>query len=110
ALTWLVVAFYLVLGLAATQLVALVLWFVTAKEHGPDLLRRFNRTTAPLVAVAALGGTAYGVVEASSPTVTRTTHTSAALPQEFDGTTLALVTDLHAGIVHGADFAQEVVT
>lgn len=109
ALTWLVVALYLTLALAGTQLVALVLWLVTAREQRAPLLRRFNRTTAPLVAVVALGVTAYGSVAAADPTLTRTTHTSAALPQSFDGTTVALVTDLHAGVVHGADFAQKVV-
>lgn len=109
ALTWLVVALYLVLGLAVTQLVALVLWIVTARERRADLLRRFNRTAAGLVAAAALGVTAYGVVAAANPAVTRMTHSSAALPHSFDGTTVALVTDLHAGVVHGADFAQQVV-
>lgn len=109
ALSWLVVALYLALGLAITQAVAVVLWLVTAREDRRPLLRRFNRTTAPLVAVAALGATAYGVVAAADPTVTRTTHSSASLPQAFDGATVALVTDLHAGVVHGADFAQKVV-
>lgn len=109
ALTWLVVALYLVLVLAAAQLVALVLWLVTPRERRPGRLRSFNRGAALVALVAALGTTAYGVVEASGPKVTRTTHTSAALPAGFDGTTVALVTDLHAGVVHGSDYAREVV-
>jgi len=109
ALSWLVVALYLSLALAATQLGALALWLVTARERRAPLLRRFNRVTAPLAAVAALGVTAYGAVEASDPTITRTSHTSAELPRAFDGTKVALVTDLHAGVVHGSDFARKVV-
>lgn len=109
ALTWLVVALYLILVLAAAQLVAAVLWLVTPRERRPGRLRSFNRATAVVALVAALGTTAYGVVEAAEPELTRTTHTSAALPAGFDGTTVALVTDLHAGVVHGADFTQKVV-
>ncbi|CAN7482356.1 metallophosphoesterase [Knoellia sp. LjRoot47] len=109
ALSWLVVALYLSLALAATQLGALALWLVTARERRAPVLRRFNRVTAPVAAVAALGATAYGAVEASDPTVTRTTYSSAQLPQAFDRTTVALVTDLHAGVVHGSDFARTVV-
>lgn len=109
ALTWLVVAMYLVLVLAPAQLVGLVLWSVTPREHRPGRLRSFNRATAVLALVTALGATAYGVVVAREPRLTRTTHTSAALPDAFDGTTVALVTDLHAGVVHGAGFAQRVV-
>ncbi|MEO7268170.1 MAG: metallophosphoesterase [Knoellia sp.] len=108
-LTWLVLALYLVLGLAAAQLAALITWLVTARERRGTVLRRFNRATAVLVTAAALGTTAYGVVAAADPTITRTTHASASLPQAFDGTTVALLTDLHAGVVHGADFTQQVV-
>lgn len=109
ALTWLVVALYLVLVLAAGQLLATVAWLVTPRGRRATVLRWFNRTTAAVALAAALGTTAYGTLAASNPTVTRTTYTSANLPQAFDGTTVALVTDLHAGIVHGAGFAQDVV-
>lgn len=109
ALTWLVVALYLVLTLATAQLLALVTWLVTARDSRPTVLRRFNRAAALVALAAALGTTAYGALAAANPTITRTTHTSASLPQGFDGTTSALVTDLHAGVVHGANFAQDVV-
>ncbi len=66
-LTWLVVALYLVLGLAAAQLVALITWLVTAREQRGTVLRRFNRATALLVTTAALGTAAYGVVAAADP-------------------------------------------
>lgn len=109
ALTWLVVALYLVLAMTATQFVAAIVWLVTARERRATVLRGFNRTTAVVSLAAALGITAYGTVAASNPTITLTTHTSANLPQAFDGSTVALVTDLHAGVIHGADFAREVV-
>lgn len=109
ALSWLVVALYLSLLLATTQIGALVLWIVTPREARAPRLRRYNRATAPVAVLAALGATAYGAVAAADPTVTRTTHTSGELPAAFDGTTVALVTDLHAGVVHGPDFARKVV-
>lgn len=109
ALTWLVVALYLAIGLAAAQLAAVGVWLATPKERRRPVLRAFNRAVAGVVTVGALGTTAYGVVEATDPVVTRTTHRSAELPAAFDGTTVALVTDLHAGVVHGQDFARTVV-
>lgn len=109
ALTWLVVALYLVLAMAVSQLLAALIWLVTSRERRPAVLRRFNRATALVAVTAALGTTAYGIVAAADPTITRMTHTSADLPQSFDGTTVALVTDLHAGIVHGEGFARDVV-
>lgn len=109
ALSWLVVALYVSLTLAAAQLVALVLWLVGGRDRTAPVLRRWNRAAAVLAVVLGLGGTAYGVVEAADPTVTRTTHASPELPAAFDGTTVALVTDLHAGVVHGQDFARTVV-
>ena len=109
ALSWLVVALYLSLLLAAAQLGAARRLARHRRVSAARPAAPFNRATAPLAVVAALGTTAYGVVEAADPTVTRTTHTSAELPAAFDGTTVALVTDLHAGVVHGSDFAQQVV-
>ncbi|MFC7491919.1 MULTISPECIES: metallophosphoesterase [unclassified Knoellia] len=108
-LTWLVVALYLILTLAAGQVLAVLAWLLTPRERRATALRRFNRMVALVALAAALGTTAYGAVAAANPTITRTTHTATELPQAFDGTTVALVTDLHAGVVHGADFAQEVV-
>lgn len=109
ALSWLVVAMYLVFVLAAAQVLAAVVWLVTARERRRARLSSFNRAAAGLAVVAALGTTAYGVLEASDPQIRETTHTSGALPASFDGTTVALVTDLHAGVVHGSEFAEEVV-
>ncbi|KGN36129.1 metallophosphoesterase [Knoellia subterranea] len=108
-MTWLAVFWYLLLGAALTQLVALVVRLATDREKRTPVLRRWNRAAAGLTVATALGATAYGVVAAGDPTITRATHTSAALPDAFDGTTVALVTDLHAGVVHGADFARTVV-
>ncbi|WP_052113222.1 metallophosphoesterase [Knoellia aerolata] len=109
ALTWLVVAMYLVFVLAAGQVVAAVVWLATHRDRRRGVLARFNRIVAAVALVAALGTTAYGLFEARDPVITPTTHTSAALPAGFDGTTVALVTDLHAGVVHGSDFATKVV-
>ncbi|PRY54138.1 hypothetical protein BCF74_12548 [Knoellia remsis] len=113
ALSWLVVALYLVLGLAIAQLVALSLWAVLRGEHRRErrtvVLRRVNRAAAVGVTTAALGATAYGIAQARDPQVTAMTHDSPGLPAAFDGMRIALVTDLHAGVVHGKDFTQQVV-
>lgn len=109
ALSWLSVFWYLLVGLLVAQVVALLVWLVTAREHRPIVLRPWNRAAAVLVTVAALALTAYGAVRADDPRVTRTEFASDDLPAAFDGTTVALVTDLHAGVVHGADFTRKVV-
>lgn len=109
ALSWLSVFWYLLVGLLVAQVVALLVWLVTAREHRPTVLRPWNRAAAVLVTVAALALTAYGAVRADDPRVTRTEFASDDLPAAFDGTTVALVTDLHAGVVHGADFTRKVV-
>ena len=64
---------------------------------------------SPLVAAVAVGVTAYGAVEAASPSVTRFEVASPELPPQFDGLRVALVTDIHAGAVRSAAFTRQVV-
>ena len=101
---------YLFLGLVPVWLVSVAIWFVRwGHGHGREGRRRLNRVAAPLVAAVALGATAYGAVEAAHPAVTRFEVSSPQLPAAFDGTRVALVTDLHAGAVRSATFTQQVV-
>ena len=82
---------YLFLGLVPVWLTCVLIWLVRWRhDHGRVARRALNRVASPLVAVAAVGVTAYGAVEAASPSVSRFEVTSASLPAEFDGTRVAL--------------------
>ena len=104
-MTWLVVAWYLLLGTLVLGFLALLASLSSSREPR----RRLLRAGTPLVVVASLGATAYGLHEAAMPTVTPVTVTSRELPAGFDGLRVALVTDLHLGPVRDASFAQRVV-
>ena len=104
-MTWLVVAWYLLLGTLVLGFLALLASLSSSREPR----RRLLRVGTPLVVVASLGATAYGLHEAAMPTVTPVTLTSRELPEGFDGLRVALVTDLHLGPVRDASFAQRVV-
>ena len=101
---------YLFLGLVPVWLVCVGIWLVRWRhDHGRVGRQRLNRVASPLVAVVAVGVTAYGAVEAAHPSVTRFEVASPQLPAEFDGLRVALVTDLHAGAVRSASFTRQVV-
>ena len=104
-MTWLVTAWYLLLGVATLGIACL-----TARlARRPGLRRSVLRVGTPIVVVAALGATAYGVSEASQPSVTPVTVTDPHLPRGLDGMRVALVTDLHAGPIREASFTRRVV-
>ena len=101
---------YLFLGLAPVAVVSGALWVLRWRhDHGRAARQRLNRVAAPLVVAVALGVTGYGAWEASHPSVTAVELASPELPAAFDGTRVALVTDLHAGAVRSADFTRGVV-
>ena len=94
-MTWLVAAWYLLLGTLVLGFFALIASLANSREPR----RRLLRVGTPVVVVVALGTTAYGLYEAAMPTVTPVTVTSRELPEGFDGLQVALVTDLHVGPV-----------
>ncbi len=101
---------YLFLGLVPVWLVSVLLWFLLRRrEHGRSARRALNRVASPLVVVVTLGLIGYGAWEAAQPSVSRYELSSPDLPSAFDGTRVALVTDLHAGAVRSAAFTREVV-
>jgi len=51
----------------------------------------------------------YGAWEATQVSVTRYELSSPVLPEQFDGTTVALVADIHAGAVRDSAFTRDVV-
>ena len=104
-MTWLAFAWYLLIGVAILGAISLATRFIR-----PTARRRVLRVGTPLVAVAALCTTAYGLHEAAQPTVTPVTVSDADLPPQFDGLKVALVTDLHVGPIRDAGFTRRVVS
>ena len=102
---------YLFLGLVPVWLASVAIWLLRWRhdDHGRSARRRLNAIASPLVAAVAVGVTAYGAVEAATPSVSRFELASPQLPAEFDGARVALVTDVHAGAVRSAAFTQQVV-
>ena len=102
---------YLFLGLVPVWLASVAIWLLRWRhdDHGRSARRRLNAIASPLVAAVAVGVTAYGAVEAATPSVSRFELASPQLPAEFDGARVALVTDVHGGAVRGAAFTPQVV-
>ncbi|MCA1780662.1 MAG: metallophosphoesterase [Dermatophilaceae bacterium] len=105
-MTWLATAFYLLLGIALGALGALVLRLL---RRGPEARRTWHRRTVPVIVVGSVLVTAYGLVEARRLSVWEVTVAIADLPPQLEGYRVALVTDLHAGPIRGADLTAEVV-
>lgn len=107
-MSWLAFGLYLFLGL-------LVVWIVAGfvalrgRERSRATRLRVNRVGSATALVVAAATTTYGIVEASTPSVTTWTASSDALPDEFDGVRVALLSDLHTGAVLSRDFIADVV-
>ena len=111
---WLGTVFYLVLGLAVIALASLLARMVrrlrgSRSESFDSSRRRAIRIATVGVVIAAVATTSYGVVEAARPEVVRVTVPLAALPDEFDGLRVALISDLHVGPSRGGEFTARVV-
>ena len=111
---WLGTVFYLVLGLAVIALASLLARMVrrlrdSRSESFDSARRRAIRIATVGVVIAAVATTSYGVVEAARPEVVRVTVPLAALPDEFDGLRVALISDLHVGPSRGGEFTARVV-
>lgn len=104
-MTWFATAFYLLLGTLVGALVALGLR-VSGRS---DLVRAWHRRSVPVIVAASLLITGYGFLEARQLRVTEETVTVPGLPAGFEGYRLAVVSDLHAGPIRGADLAGTVV-
>ena len=101
---------YLFLGLALLAVAGLVLRLARrGRGDGASAVRRLHRVGVPVVVLATAGVVGYGAFVAARPSITAYEVSSPALPPEFDGTRVALVTDIHAGAVRSADFTRRVV-
>lgn len=104
-MTWLALAWYLLLGSIALGVLSLLARVVGQRRARATLLR----VGTPVVLVVALAATGYGLHEAANPAVTATTISSSQLPRQFDGLRVALVSDLHVGPVREESFTHRVV-
>lgn len=109
--TWLAVVLYLILGTIVVGLVTASIRVAAAvrRTDSSAIRRRVHRTGSAIVAVVSVTAVGYGVWEAAHPRVTATTVALDRLPPEFDGTRVALVSDLHVGPSRGAAFVRGVV-
>jgi uncharacterized protein len=105
-MTWLATGFYLLLGAGLGALGALGLRIARA---GTQARRSWHRATVPVIVAASVLLTAYGLVEARQLRTVEATVTVSGLAPEFEGYRVAVVADLHAGPIRGADLAAEVV-
>lgn len=103
-MTWLAFAWYLLIGVLVLGIVSLA-----TRLARPSGRQSVLRVGTLLVVAAAVGTTAYGLHEASRPTVTPVTITDADLPRELDGLRVALVADLHVGPIRDSGFTRQVV-
>ncbi|MFT4087676.1 MAG: metallophosphoesterase [Gordonia sp. (in: high G+C Gram-positive bacteria)] len=104
--TWGAVLFYLVLGVIVTGLASLV---ARALGAGPESCRRGTAVASVLVVAASVGTVGIGLVEASSPQVTRDEVAIDGLPESFDGVRVVFLSDLHVGPARGVDYTRRVV-
>ncbi|HHU10295.1 MAG TPA: metallophosphoesterase [Intrasporangiaceae bacterium] len=106
-MTWLAAAFYLLLGAGLSAIVALALRI--ARRDRAAIIR-WHRRSVPVIVVASLAVTGYGVLEAGRLAVTESTVTIPGLPAQLEGYRVAVITDLHAGPVRGTDLVDRAVT
>lgn len=112
-MTWVGVAFYLILGLVVTGIACLVVRVVRRIQHHPThpeapSRRRVLQATTGGFTLVALGAVGTGLVSAARPEVTHTRIPLQRLPAGFDGVRVALVTDLHVGPTRGGPFTRRV--
>lgn len=105
-MTWLSIAFYLLIGALIGALGALVLRIA---RRGPEARRSWHRRTVPTIIAASLLITGYGLFEARQLTVEDVRVPIAGLPPELEGYRVAVLSDLHAGPIRGADLTAEAV-
>ncbi|MFD4367437.1 metallophosphoesterase [Rhodococcus sp. NPDC058521] len=112
---WLASLLYLLCGLLIIAIVSGVLRVARNRRgstdtDGIDTSRRSAlRVGTGVVVLGALATAGYGVSEAANPRLVRVRVPIARLPQDFDGTRIALVSDLHVGPARGIEFTRRVV-
>lgn len=110
-LVWLAALFYLTVGAMIIGVIALLVRAGSAltRRDGTSARTSFVRASSAVLVVGTVGAVGYGVVEAANPQVTRTAVALDDLPSTFEGTSVALVSDLHIGPSRGRDFVSDLV-
>jgi predicted MPP superfamily phosphohydrolase len=107
ALTWVAFAWYLTIGVLALTVFSGPLRLLG--RRAARARRRLHRVGAPLVVVAALVVTGYGLHEAGDPRPTAYDVVSDDLPAGWDGARVVFLSDLHVGPVRDAAYTRRVV-
>lgn len=105
-MSWLAFGLYLSLGLLVVAIVAGVL---VLRGNDPLTRVRVNRAGSLAALAGAAATTVWGLVSAANPEVTRWTVEAEHLPEQFDGTTIVLLSDLHIGAVNSDRLTRELV-
>lgn len=105
-MSWLAFGLYLSLGLLVVAIVAGVL---ALRGSDPATRVRVNRIGSLAALAGAAATTTWGLVSAANPEVTDWTVASDQLPEQFDGTTVVLLSDLHIGAVNSERLTRELV-
>lgn len=103
--TWIVLALYLALVLVVAELPRVVL----RRRMDPDRRLALARILAGVAGVLALGTVGYGMVEARRPKLVRRDITLDKLDPALDGTTIAVLSDIHLGPINDRPFLTDVV-
>ncbi|EGD56008.1 metallophosphoesterase [Gordonia neofelifaecis] len=110
--TWAAVIFYLLLGtllIAAARLIVRGVRRLRGGDGGAGFGRRSTAVATAVVVIASVATVGYGLAEAASPRIVNESVAIENLPAAFDGSRIALVTDLHAGPARGGGFVRDVV-
>ena len=105
-MAWVAVAFYLLIGTLVGALGALALRIA---RRGREARRTWHRRSVPVIIVASVLVTAYGMVEARQVAVDESSVTIPGLPPELEGYRVAVISDLHVGPIRGADLTAQAV-
>lgn len=105
-MTWIAVAFYLLIGVLLGAVGALVLR-IAGRDR--EVRRTWHRRTVPVIVAASLLITGYGLIEARQVTVEEVSVPIAGLPPELEGYRVAVLSDLHVGPIRGADLTASAV-
>ncbi|HVZ71848.1 MAG TPA: metallophosphoesterase [Polyangia bacterium] len=114
AFTWMGLMFLLLVGVAALDLVRLVVWVVrhaaAATPHDPERRTLIARVVAATAATAATAVGAVAIRGARPPIeVARVDVALARLPRAHDGLRLVQISDVHVGPTIGIGFVRDVV-
>jgi predicted MPP superfamily phosphohydrolase len=108
----LIMLLYLFLGLIVVMVISVMWRMVTDTDSDDSAAQRvrFMRKATIAILAIALGITGWGYLQARTPKLTHVDYYHKQVPSEFNGFTIALITDLHIGSGHGGEWLTQVVS